>query len=47
MIRIVDFEKWCATCKHQTDEETEEPCNTCLDNPVNEDSRKPICWEEK
>ena len=46
-MRIVDFEKYCETCKHKKLEEKLDPCNECLDNPVNEDSEKPVCWEEK
>lgn len=45
-MRIVDFETYCKTCKHHKLEEKLDPCNECLDNPVNEDSEKPVCWEE-
>lgn len=46
-MRIVDFEKYCETCKHKKLKEILDPCNECLDNPINEDSEKPVCWEEK
>lgn len=45
MWRIVEFEKWCPTCIHCSEREEEEPCCTCLDNPVNDDSRKPMFWK--
>lgn len=47
MLHIVDYEKWCPLCKYSGTVETEDPCNQCLGEPVNEDSRKPICWKEK
>ena len=45
MFKIVDFEKWCKSCIHENEKEVNEPCNFCLDNPVNEDSRKPVNWK--
>ena len=46
MLKIVDFEKWCKSCIHDKEKEVDEPCNTCLMEPVNEDSRKPVYWKE-
>lgn len=46
-LRFVEFEKYCNKCKHKELKDTDEPCNTCLDNPANEDSRKPNYFEEK
>ncbi len=45
-LKIVDYSKWCPSCIHNDESETNEPCNTCLMEPVNEDSRKPVNWEE-
>ena len=45
--RIVEFHKYCPTCKHRDVEGTEEPCNECMENPVNTYSEKPVKWEEK
>ena len=28
------------------DKKGEEPCNECLDNPINQDSRKPVNYKE-
>lgn len=45
--KIVDFQKYCATCKHKDVEETEDPCNECLTEPARPYSQKPVNWEEK
>ena len=45
--REVLFDKYCKTCKHEKLDETEDPCNECLENPVNLYSQKPVKWEEK
>ena len=44
--KLVEFNKFCINCKHKRVSQNEEPCNTCLTNPVNEDSHKPVLWEE-
>ena len=41
MERIVEFDKYCETCRYYETPETENPCNDCLTIPVREDSRKP------
>ena len=46
MMHIVDFNKYCKTCKYLDVDEQEDPCNECLHNPVKEDSRKPINYTE-
>ena len=43
----VDFEAYCKTCKHGELQECKDPCNDCLDQPWNEETRKPIKGEEK
>lgn len=47
MKKIVDFDIYCVNCKYKRVSQHEEPCNTCLANPVNEDSHKPVLYEEK
>lgn len=42
----VDFYKYCPMCKHKNLKEWKDPCNVCLANPVNEDSYKPVYFEE-
>ena len=43
----VYFHKYCESCKHFKSPDDEDPCNDCLDNPVNTYSHKPVNWEEK
>ena len=43
----VYFDKYCKTCKHEKLKEEADPCDECLENPVNTDSHKPVRWEEK
>ena len=45
--KIVDFDKYCPTCKHKEvkDKEGEEPCEECLSSPTNLDSHKPVKYE--
>lgn len=44
--KIVNFEH-CKFCEYYNKPENEEPCNECLNNPVNTYSRKPINFKEK
>lgn len=44
--KIVEFDKWCSTCKHYETSETDDPCNECLNEGFNMDSHKPVNWEE-
>lgn len=45
----VFFNQYCPTCKHEAESEfdPESPCYDCLDCPVNQDSHKPVNWQEK
>lgn len=45
--KIVFFDKYCTSCKHEAVEENEEPCSECLYSPVNTDTHKPVKWEER
>lgn len=44
--KIVEFDKYCKTCKHEKDKEYLDPCHECLNNPTNVHSRKPLKYEE-
>lgn len=46
MMHIVDFNKYCRTCKYSDLDGQEDPCNECLHYPVKEDSRKPVNYTE-
>ena len=43
----VDFFKYCPTCKYRTLKETADPCNECLDNPMNVHTDKPVKYEAR
>lgn len=43
----VDFEKYCKTCQYSAQDGKFDPCNDCLDEPVNSNSEKPVYWKEK
>lgn len=44
--KFVHFDEYCVKCKNKNTKETEDPCNECLTNPVNEHSHKPVSYEE-
>ena len=44
--KIVRYDRYCKTCKYYNLNQAEEPCNTCLSNPTNGHSRKPIKYEK-
>lgn len=41
------FGTWCQKCKHEKLKETLEPCNSCLSQCWNENTMKPVHYEEK
>lgn len=43
----VYFDRYCKTCEHENLDESEDPCNECLENPKNTYSHKPVNWKEK
>ena len=43
---IVEFDKFCKTCKHKNLDEKFDPCHECLSNPINTGSIKPIKYVE-
>ena len=44
-LKEVYFDKHCKTCKHSKKNEKEDPCNECLEEPMNQNSHKPVHWE--
>ena len=42
----VYFDIYCPKCKHYPTPDWEDPCDICLENPSNEYSHKPVCFEE-
>lgn len=43
----VYFDQYCSSCKHFNKEDYEDPCNECLENPVNINSHKPVNYENE
>lgn len=43
----VRFDEYCETCKYESKKEDEDPCDECLNNPVNLYSKKPVNWKAK
>ena len=43
----VRFDLYCKKCKYEKAQMLDEPCNECLDNPLNYASVKPVKFEEK
>ena len=45
----VRFDKWCSKCKHEEESEFDvnSACFDCMYDGSNEDSTKPIKWQEK
>lgn len=46
-IKEVYFDQYCKTCEHSAKKEDEDPCDKCLNEPVNTYSHKPVYWKEK
>lgn len=46
-MKEVQYHKYCPKCKYLTKKENEEPCWECLTEFVNENSQKPLCFEER
>lgn len=46
LYKEVYFHKYCKTCKHEKVKQEDEPCNTCLEDPVNLYSHKPVKYEK-
>ena len=45
-MKIVEFEKYCKTCRHWDKKESEDPCHDCLNETVNAESHKPVKYEQ-
>lgn len=42
----VRFDEFCPKCKHWDKQESEDPCFDCLNQGWNEDSHRPIFFDE-
>ena len=47
--KMVEFDKWCKTCKFEKDSEDDEnsPCWYCLEEPLNQFTDRPVNYKEK
>lgn len=45
MDKEVYFNQYCSTCKYKDLLESEDPCDECLEYPVNTDSHKPVNYK--
>lgn len=43
----VYFHEFCETCEYRKKKNVEEPCNKCLDKPLNLYSHKPVNYKQK
>lgn len=43
----VRFDLYCKNCVHYEKAESEDPCWDCLDSGWNEDSHRPVNYEER
>lgn len=43
--KFVNYDEYCCKCKYNNTASSQEPCNECLTNPVNLNSRKPVKFE--
>lgn len=44
--KIVDFKKYCETCKYRELNAVCDPCDECLDNPTNMYTTRPVKYKE-
>lgn len=47
MTKEVRYDVYCPNCKHYEKSEAEDPCYECLDQGWNENTHRPIYYEEK
>lgn len=45
--KVVDYNRWCKTCKYEKKKEEEVPCDECLETPLNFETTQPVKWEKK
>lgn len=43
----VRFDIYCETCEYKDNPDKDDPCNGCLENPMNLYSEKPVNYKEK
>ena len=43
----VYFDKYCETCEYKNTKHTDDPCDGCLEHPMNLCSHKPINYKKQ
>lgn len=43
----VYFDQYCEKCQYKNLKESEEPCEECLEYPINDASHKPVKFKER
>jgi hypothetical protein len=43
----VYFHRYCKTCQHEKVEDTDEPCDECMSEPINLNTHRPVKYEAK
>lgn len=43
----VYFHEYCEICKHRDVKNTEEPCDTCLSEPINWNTHRPVKYDKQ
>lgn len=46
-LKLVEFERFCPKCVHNTEIETEDPCDECIANGYSETGPIPVNYKEK
>lgn len=44
-LKEVYFDQYCKTCENRKKKEYESPCDSCLEEPSNQESHKPVYYE--
>lgn len=45
-MKIIEYDAWCPKCKYYEIPEAEDPCNECLNTPAQDESHKPIKYDD-
>lgn len=45
--KIIDFDKWCTTCKYKDILAEEDPCNECLTCPARFENSAPLNYQKR
>ena len=43
----VYFHEYCKSCRHKKANDIDEPCDTCLSEPLNWNTHRPVKYEKK